>query len=225
MRYLYVPGCALMSYKPQLAERVKETVAAMYGPMDTLLTCCFDRPSVEPGTRIVTPCTTCADRYARDCPECTVELLLETLADRTDFPFPDYRGAEMSLQDTCSARSSPARLAAVRKLLERMNIRLREPQRSGANAKCCGQTFYGKVPAEKVAALMKARADEMPVPDVVVYCASCIMSLTVGGKRPHYLLDLLYGEPTAMPDADVTGWNRNLLAFRQAHAPAAEGKC
>lgn len=36
----------------------------------------------------------------------------------------------------------------------------------------------------------------MPCEEVVVYCASCITSMSVGGKRPRYLLDLLFGEDT-----------------------------
>ena len=55
----------------------------------------------------------------------------------------------------------------------------------------------------------------MPVEDVVVYCASCIMSMTVGGKKPRYLLDLLFGEPTKMADAGIEPWNGKLQAFRR----------
>lgn len=41
------------------------------------------------------------------------------------------------------------------------------------------------------------------------------MSMTVGGKKPRYLLDLLFGEPTKMADADIEPWNGKLLAFRR----------
>lgn len=217
MSYVYAPGCALMVYKPHLAERLKEVAERKYGKMETLLTCCFHAPQLEEGTRIVTPCATCARRYAEHGAVCASEFLLETLAASDDFDFPDYGGAEMSIQDTCSSRTEPAFLAAVRRLLERMNIRLVEPKRSGAQAKCCGQTFYGKLETSKIEAFMKTRAGEMPCQDVVVYCASCIMSMTVGGRRPRYILDLLFNEPTTLAGAGVENWNRQLLAFRKNH--------
>ena len=65
MKYLYAPGCALMAYKPHLADRLKEVVTALYGPMDTLLSCCFTSPQLEAGTHIITPCATCAEWYRR----------------------------------------------------------------------------------------------------------------------------------------------------------------
>ena len=64
---------------------------------------------------------------------------------------------------------------------------------------------------------MKMRADEMPCEDVVVYCASCIMSMTVGGKRPRYIIDLLFGEPTDMKTSGADEWNGKLRRFRQSH--------
>ena len=217
MKYLYAPGCALMAYKPHLAERLKEVATKFYGSMDTLLSCCFTTPQLEPGTRIITPCATCAEKYTKLYTDCEAQFFLTDIANSTDFPFPDYGGISMSIQDTCSARSHPEYLATIRRLLERMNIRLIEPAKTGQRAKCCGQVFYGKLDNCKVEAQMKIRANEMPCEDVVVYCASCIMSMTVGGKRPRYILDLLFGEPTLMKNAEVDAWNKRLRHFRETH--------
>lgn len=214
VKYVYAPGCALMSYKPQLAEKLKEFVKNRYGEIETLLTCCFHQPELEAGTHIITPCATCASRYEKLYPHCRVEFILSAIADSIDFSFPDYNGEEMSIQDTCSSRMVPQYQKCVRKLLERMNVKLVEPEKTGPKAKCCGQVFYGKLETEKVRRQMKIRADEMPREDVVVYCASCIMSMTVGGKKPRFILDLLFSEPTVMQDAEVESWNRKLIHFR-----------
>ena len=217
MKYVYAPVCALMAYKPELADKLKTMVEAIYGPMDTLLTCCFNDPMLEPGSCIVTPCVTCAERYIKNHPDCSSLLILELLAESNDFDFPDYGGMSMSIQDTCSAKTQPQVLQAVRRLLQRMNINLQEPQKSGAHSKCCGQLLYGKAPLEKVENYMKGRASEMPCEDVVVYCSSCIMSMGVGGRRPRYLLDLLYGETTDMKQMGVNEWNQKLADFRKKH--------
>lgn len=217
MKYIYAPGCALMSYKPHLADRLKEYVTAIYGPMDTLLPCCFNRPALSPETCVVTPCATCAEQYAKMDPGITSHFFLKDISESETFPFPDYRGISMSIQDTCSARTQPEVLATIRRLLERMGIRLLEPEKTGVRSKCCGQVFYGKVPTPKVEELMKKRAEEMPCQDVVVYCASCIMSMTVGGRRPRYILDLLFGESTAMQTWGADAWNCRLRDFRNSH--------
>ena len=206
-----------MSYKPHLAEKLKIWAESQFGPMDTLLTCCFKSPELEAGTCIVTPCATCTGQYLKKNPEATSLFLLEAIAESKDFPFPDYGGMSMSIQDTCSARSHPEYLAAVRTLLERMNITLVEPEKTGARQKCCGQVFYGKLPEDKVAVQMKKRADEMPCNDVVTYCASCNMAMNVGGKQPRYILDLLFNEPTDISAYGVCNWNRALKEFRDSH--------
>lgn len=218
MNYVYAPGCALMCYKPRLAERLAEWVTRRYGNAETLLRCCFHTPHLEAGTCILTPCTTCDQRYRRLYPDCETRWLLEEMLGWEDFDFPDYGGEEMTLHDTCSGRSDERYLLTVRRLLERMNIRLREAERSGKKGRCCGQLLYGKQPLEKVEAFMKSRADEMPCEQVVVYCASCIQAMFCGGKQPRFLLDLLFGEPTEWPAVGVDAWNRTLLSFRDAHA-------
>ncbi len=216
MNYIYAPGCALMAYKPHLAERLKEIIEKKYGKMETILTCCFDKPSLPADTCVITPCATCAEMYAK-MEDCTSVCFLNDLAEDADFPFPDYGGMEMSIQDTCSARKQPEVLEAVRKILQRMNITLVEPQFTGRCARCCGQVFYGKMDEAKVEANMKKRADEMPCQDVVVYCSSCIMSMTVGGRHPRFILDLIFGEPTDMEKITPTKWNNCLAAFRADH--------
>lgn len=213
--YLYVPGCALMVYKPHLADKLKDIIEQTYSPANTLLSCCLHKPTVNPGTYIITACATCAVQYTKKYPDCTSIFFLSELAESDNFPFPDYKGAKMSIQDTCSARSKPTYLNAIRKLLKRMNISLVEPQRSGVRGKCCGQIFYGKVDTHKVESLMKDRADEMPCDDVIVYCASCIMSMSVGGKRPRYIIDLLFNEPTEFKGSGAEYWNNRLFNFKE----------
>lgn len=217
MKYIYAPGCALMTYKPHLAEKLKSVIEKKYGQVDTQLTCCFNQPEIENETCIISPCTTCTVKYSKNYPNCKTEFFLKTLAESNDFDFPDYEGIEMSIQDTCSSRTEPDFLATIRRLLERMNIRFVEPVRSGAKAKCCGQTLYGKTEISKIESFMKTRANEMPCYDVVVYCASCIMSMTVGGRQPRYILDLIFNEPTIMADAEIDIWNKKLRQFRKSH--------
>ena len=154
---MYAPGCALMCYKPHLAEKLKEIVESLYGPMDTLLPCCFNSPDLAEDTCVITPCATCAERYAKQREDISSLFFLAKLAESEDFPFPDYGGVSMSIQDTCSARKQPEVLEAIRRLLERMNIRLVEPAKSGTLTKCCGQVFYGKVETAKVEFQMKKR--------------------------------------------------------------------
>lgn len=213
--FLYAPGCALMCYKPELAYKLKTWVEKIYGPVSLHTACCLDNRQDIAGACVLTPCVTCYQQYKKMNPQVEPVFLLEKLAAMDDFPFPDYQGAEMSIQDTCSARLDPGIISVIRNLAVRMNISLKEPSYSGVRSKCCGQKFYGKLPIGEVETLMKKRAAEMPCEEVVVYCASCISSMSIGGKRPRYLLDLIFGENTEVFQQGAEAWNGKLALFKK----------
>ncbi|MHC9538879.1 MAG: hypothetical protein AB9903_05115 [Vulcanimicrobiota bacterium] len=98
-----------------------------------------------------------------------------------------------------------------------MNITLMEPEKTGTNGTCCGDSFYGAIPVSRVNEQMKKRADEMPCDEVVVYCVSCIKALHTGGKKPRYIVDLLYGEDTDAGIYEPDEWHGELQKYIDAH--------
>lgn len=215
MNYIFAPGCALTCHNGELEKLVKAEVEKVYGQMPTLSNCCFNRPHVEAGVTIITPCTTCHQRYTKLYPDNEVIFLLDEWRKWDEWEFPNYKGMEMSIQDTCSARSDEGYLNAIRTMLKKMNIALVEPRFSGKKSKCCGQIMYDKLPLEKVENYMQARAEEMPKEEVVVYCASCIQAMRMGKKEPRYILDLLFERPTLSATKGVKEWNDALKEKRE----------
>jgi hypothetical protein len=99
-----------------------------------------------------------------------------------------------------------------------MRIDIVEPARTRQTSICCGDSFYGQLETPKVVQLMQSRASEMPVDDVLVYCVSCANSVLIGGKRPRYLVDLLFGEETNPRTVEPDAWHKELDDFIEAHA-------
>ena len=64
---------------------------------------------------------------------------------------------------------------------------------------------------------MIKRASGMPVDDVVVYCVSCIKSVYNGGKRPHYLIDLLFMDETVPGTYEPDEWHKELNNHIEQH--------
>jgi Fe-S oxidoreductase len=108
-------------------------------------------------------------------------------------------------------------LDAIRTLLGKMNVRIVEPSATRGKGVCCGDTFYGTLPVKQVLGLMAKRAGEMPVEDVVVYCVSCAKSMFNGGRRPRYLVDLLFGEETIAGTTDPDAWHAEVDRFIGTH--------
>jgi len=123
----------------------------------------------------------------------------------------------MSILDACPTRDQERVHIAIRTILERMNIIIEEPKNTRTKSTCCGDSFHGSVSTEKLKELMKKRSSEMPVEDVVVYCISCIKSVYIGGKKPRYLIDLLFSEETVPGNYEPDEWHAELNNYIERH--------
>lgn len=217
MKRVYSPGCALMIYQPQRGRKILELLNNEFGAISEHLTCCRHEPDLPPGTQIINTCAGCDKRFSTLYQGITTISLWELLAESKKFPFPDYRGCDMTILDACPTRKKSAVHDAIRMLLKRMNINLIEPEKTRDKGACCGDSFYGKVPSEKLKKQMIKRAAEMPCRDVVVYCVSCCNSMFIGGKQPRYLVDLLLDEPTVRGIVEPDAWHVAIDEFIIAH--------
>jgi len=218
MSYIFAPGCALLLYKPKLAEAAHEFLVSQYGDMEQLLTCCRHTPLVPSGTCVINVCPGCDRRYRENYERPSTISLWELLAESDAFPFPDYQSQKMAIIDACPTRDQDRIHDAVRSIAKRMNIGIVEPSRTRRSSTCCGDSLYGQVETPKVVRQMHARASEMPAEDVLVYCVSCGNSVLNGGKRPGYLVDLLFGENTVPKTQRPDAWHEELDAFIQTHS-------
>jgi hypothetical protein len=218
MRRVFAPGCALMLYKPHLAERLHGVLSRRIGPMDLFLTCCRHIPSLPAGTEVINVCPGCDRRYRENYTDSSTISLWEVLAADAAFPFPDYGGAEMTIIDACPTRDQTRVHDAVRELARRMNITVVEPRATRTRGTCCGDIFFGEIPTERVVCNMKKKAAEMPREDIIVYCVSCAKAMFVGGRRPRYLVDLLFDEETVPGTFEPDEWHRQIDDYMNSHS-------
>ena len=206
-----------MLYKPELARRVLNWLRSESADIGEHLTCCRHEPGLPGPARVINTCPGCDRRYRQLYEGVETVSLWEVLAASGTFPFPDYGGATMTVLDACPTRDQDRVHEAIRTLLTRMNITVVEPERTRTRGVCCGDTFYGALPVGEVKERMRARAAEMPAEDVVVYCVSCCKAMHIGGKRPRYVVDLLFAEETAPGTFEPDQWHAEIDAFIASH--------
>jgi Fe-S oxidoreductase len=204
-----------MLYKPHLAERIHGILAANVGPVDVLLACCRHVPPLAP--EVVNVCPGCDRRFRENYQDASTISLWELLVEKPLIALPDYGGREMTIIDACPTRGEARVHDAVRELVRRMNISLVEPANTRTKSTCCGDTFWGTVPAERVVSEMKKKAAEMPAEEVVVYCVSCAKAMFVGGRRPRHLIDLLFDEDTVPGTFEPAAWHKELDEYIDSH--------
>jgi Fe-S oxidoreductase len=217
MKRVFAPGCALMLYKPRLAARVHGYLRETFGDMEVWTRCCRKDPEFGDRTEVINVCPGCDKRFRKNYRSSSTISLWEVLADLKGFPFPDYHGKRMSIIDACPTRTRTRVHDAVRTLLGKMNIALVEPKNTRTKSTCCGDIFYGEIPTDEVKERMRKRAGEMPVEDVVVHCVSCVKAMFIGGRKPRYLVDLLFGEETTPGTTDPDEWHKAIDDYIDAH--------
>jgi hypothetical protein len=213
----FAPGCALMLYKPATADRLHHILNENLGQIDWFMTCCRHEPQTVTKASIINVCPGCDKRFGNDYINVSTISLWEILADSDFFPFPDYHGRKMSIMDACPTRDQEKVQEAIRRIIKKMNITLIEPKHTRTKSVCCGDSFYGVLPTEKVKELMNKRTLEMPVDDVIVYCVSCIKSVYNGGKSPQYIIDLLFSDKTVPGTLDPDEWHKELDNYIEKH--------
>lgn len=202
-----------MIYKPELGKKILEFLNKNFGNIPEHLICCRHEPKLSKGTQVINVCPGCDRRYKELYEGISTISLWEVLASCDSFPFPDYKGKEMAIHDACPVRTEKRVHSSIRALLKKMNIKVVEPKYTQSQSICCGDDFYGKLPTDKLKQQMKKRAGQMLLDDVVVYCTSCIKSMSIGGKKPHYIIDLLFGEDTIPGITEPSLWHAQLDAF------------
>lgn len=122
MKKVFAPGCALMIYKPELAEKLHLVLNENLGKMDELRTCCHHDPKFTGETEVINICPGCDKRFGKDYQNSTTISLWEILAESDFFTFPDYKGKRMSILDACPTREKEKVHNAIRTIIHKINI-------------------------------------------------------------------------------------------------------
>lgn len=217
MNLYFNPGCALSIYKPERVLQILDYLKKIFPFIKLHQSCCHHKPGLPTGSVIINVCAGCDRRFSSLHKGISTVSLWEIIDEFNDFPFQNYNGMRVSIHDPCPVRNKMVVHKAVRNLLKKMNIEIIETSQHGTSSVCCGDSLYLSCDSKEIHAAMKKRADSMPCEDVVVYCVSCIKAMSVGGKIPHHLVDLLFHEATQPQECSVNEWHDVLDAYIAVH--------
>lgn len=91
-----------------------------------------------------------------------------------------------------------------------MSITVREAPYNRDHAPCCGNSFFKRKDSAGAFCALDRCVLQLPCENVLTYCLTCMKMLSLGGKRPVFLLDLIMGEQTKPGSLDIKAWHRAL---------------
>ena len=124
MKY-YFPSCKFTQMRPETSEKVKRF---MDSKGVRVVGCCRPGHKALSGWNdiAITICETCSIIIGENRPAAKVISLYEFIDSLPDFPFPDYKGERITLQDCYRAKAKETEKAAVRSVLRKMNVEVVE---------------------------------------------------------------------------------------------------
>lgn len=226
---VFIPGCSLSSYRPELVEEVIKYLQNKLPGTGAILKCC-GKPTKALGQydkfkerysglqaeidklgadEIIVACQSCYLTMSANSPEQKVRSLWELMPE-IGMPEGTVGKAEASdltlgVHDSCSTRDREDIHNGIRWILDQLGYDIEEPPHTKENTRCCG--FGGMVvPANPDLAqkVMDRRTAEFESEHLVTYCAACRASMTKGGKKAVHILDLIFG-PVWTSDSEFPG--------------------
>ena len=210
----YLPGCSTNRNHKKAGRKLLDYMRSQGAK---IAKCCkLDVDYYQDGDVVVQTCTQCGLILKERCPGLRVISIYEFLIHNPGFPFPDFQGKRITLQDCFRTRQDESLQDAIRQGLKKMNVKVVETKENRANTKFCGvwlnnpadkqcaalapKTFEALTPYRKLLSPEEQRTAMMELvkqyetEEVVVYCNGCENGLRLGGGKPVHLIELLTSE-------------------------------
>ena len=214
MANILFPGCKASMAYPEASKKLRSYMKDKYhiAPIG----CCrvnHQKLTVEDTAIVV--CNNCAAIMEESANPGKIEFVWEIIDSDKNFPFPDYKGEVMTIQDCWIAYEKLGLQELVRTLLKKMNIQYVELEENFAKTRFCGTNllslctdsnaklahrryveqgahmFTPATPEEQIIHFKK-HCQQIQTEKVVCYCKFCTEAINLGGKQGIHLLELLF---------------------------------
>ena len=215
MATVYFPSCKFKAGYPGTSRKLAEYLDTRYGMAIT--GCCRENlQHLKEEDTAVCICNTCSAFCDESSNAREVVSIWEFLVKDMEFPFPDYGGEKIALQDCWRAYDKRVRQDSVRELMRKMNVRVVELPENYEKTRFCGTSVLQAPPAyygdfapkrfdkdapddffrtyaeEDRVERMRSHFAAVATGRVACTCMACAEGIRLGGKKPVHVMELLF---------------------------------
>ena len=219
-KYVFVPGCTIPAYKPELVEKVYAHLKEVFkDDVSTMLQCCgkvtnmigeedkfkirnkLANDEIEKigAEVIITICPSCYKTYSKTSNKKVISYW-DLMREKIGLPkeaIGKGNGSPVifNIHDSCATREVVSHHENIRWILKEMGYKYEEMHNVGKNTRCCG--VGGMVCSsnpELYKKLYIRRGNDCTQDSVISYCGSCRGTLEAAGKDSLHILDLIFGD-------------------------------
>lgn len=222
---VFFPGCTFPATRPAATRKLFQFLAGKVENLGVVMDCCT-KPSHDLGReeafasrffemrdwlaqrgvrRVLVNCPNCYGVFARYGASIEVQTVYEYLA-ANGVPQNAGLSGEVTVHDPCPLREHPEVHEAVRTLVGRMGLTVKEMKHHGAKAVCCGEGGNVAPVAPKLASGWgNMRREESRGRTVITYCAGCTSYLARHVRAVHVLDLAFFPKLAAAGRAKISG--------------------
>ena len=218
MACIYFPGCKYTAHSPEKSKQLSEYLEKKMG-IGTTGCCSIHYKDLTEEDTAIYICPTCRAILQESAPQAKLMSVYELLMEDGDFPWPDYKGTKITVQDCWRIYDERPMQDAVREVLKRMNFSVFEIEDSFEKADFCGISLlrpyseryeylarkrfiedagnkFVSYPPEEQKRIMEQHCAQYKTEFVTCYCTGCLEGLELGEAKGIHLMDLIM-EPDA----------------------------
>lgn len=214
MADIFFPSCKVSAGYPEASASMQEYLARHLKAFKT--GCCrITHDSLIRGDRAIVICNNCAAILGETALQIPLKYVWEIIDEDPDFPFPDYKGERVSVQDCWLAVERRSVQDSIRSILKKMNLVPVELKETFDKTRFCGATLHSPCtesnaklapkryvenggymftpmsPEEQRTCYM-THCSHMKTEKVICYCMSCVNAIKIGRKLGIHLLELVF---------------------------------
>lgn len=219
-KYLFVPGCTVPAYNPEVVEKTLEHLrSTLDGEVGAMLQCCgkvtklngedknfkrrnkmaIDAIDETNADVIITICPSCFNVY-NETSDKKVISYWDLMREKIGIPEKQKNIGSTSdvvfnIHDSCVTRNVKSHHENVRWILDELGYKYEEMNNNRENTRCCG--VGGMVCSSNpklYEKLYMRRAADCTQDNVLTYCGSCRGTMEAAGKDALHILNLLHGD-------------------------------
>lgn len=210
MNKIYFPSCNFTKDSLEAAKRIRTYLKER---MSVAGCCRIDKLNYPQGSMALYFCQACRETLESRVPgQFTLQNLFNYLVEDPDFPWPDYSGLTVTVQDCWRDREHPEIFAAVRTALKKMQVSVVEMEENREHSVYCGTLHFepktpetielmaaqdnkaiSHMPEEVQIRLMREQVEKFPCELAVTYCNRCKAGIRMAGGKGVHLMELAAG--------------------------------
>lgn len=219
-KYVFVPGCTIPAYKPELVEKVYAHLKETLGDdVSAMLRCCgkvtnmigeedkfkirnkMANDEIEKigADTIITICPSCYKTFVSTSNKKVISYW-DLMREKIGLPKESLNkginsNVIFNIHDSCVTRDASSHHENIRWILKELGYKYEEMNNIKENTRCCG--VGGMVCSSNPALYEKIytrRANDCTQDSVISYCGSCRGTLEAAGKDSLHILDLIFGD-------------------------------